>query len=194
VIGTKSIEELPLGNRRTMNVVKMTGAAVFISAEAPGRPVYSLAGGRMQSQMVWIDGGSGQNMRLVVGSQSLDPPVDSIQEIKVLSNNYAAEYGGSTGGVVIQTTKSGTNQFHGSAYEYLRNQVMDAPGFFATVRNGAKAVPELRYNVFGATAGGPIRRNKTFFFAGYEGNRRSMGSAFSLTFPSDLQRNGDFSR
>src|SRR5215471_3439015 len=161
-------------------LVKMTGAAVYVSNEAPGRPVYALAGGRMQSQMVWIDGGTGQNIRIGVGSQSLDPPVDTVREIKVLSNSYAAEYGGSAGGVVIQTTRSGTNQLHGSFYENLRNDAMDAPGFFAAVQNGAKVTPELRYNVFGGTAGGPIRRNRLFFFVGYEGSRRRIGGAVTL--------------
>jgi len=194
VIDAKSIDELPLGNRRTMNVVKMTGGAVFLSDEPSARPVYSLAGGRMQSQMVWIDGGTGQNIRIGVGSQSVDPPIDTIQEIKVLSNSYPAEYGGSAGGVVIETTKSGTNQLHGSAYEYLRNDAIDAPGFFAAVQNGTKVMQELRYNVFGGTAGGPVRRNKTFFFGGYEGTRRRTGSVVTLTFPTELQREGDFSK
>jgi hypothetical protein len=111
----------------------------------------------------------------------------------VLANNYSAEYGGSAGGVIIETTRSGTNQFHASTYEYLRNDAMDAPGFFAPIVNGAKQTPPLRYNVFGVTAGGPIRRNQTFFFAAYEGTRRHTGSVTTLTVPTDLQRAGDFS-
>ena len=162
LIESKSIADLPLGNRRTLNVIALTGAAVFVGyANTPGNanPNFSLAGGRTQSQMFWIDGGSGQNMRLGVGQINLDPPVEAVDEIKALSNNYSAEYGGSAGGVIVETTKSGTNQIHGSAYEYLRNDALDAPGFFATVQNGAKVKPELRYNVFGGTLGGPIRRN-----------------------------------
>jgi hypothetical protein len=195
LIGSRSIEDLPLGNRRIMNIVQMTSAAVYVPNDANNaRPTYALAGGRLQSQMVWIDGGTGQNIRIGIGYQPVDPPVDVIQEIKLLANNYAAEYGASAGGVVIETTKSGTNDLHGSAYEYLRNDAMDAPGFFAPVQNGVKLPPELRYNVFGGTAGGPIRRNKTFFFAAYEGTRRRDGGVTTLTVPAELQRVGDFSK
>src|SRR6185312_14785460 len=100
----------------------------------------------------------------------------------------------SAGGVVVETTKSGTNQFHGSGYEYLRNNAMDAPGFFAPVVNGSKQVPELRYNVFGATLGGPIRHDKTFFFFSYEGQRLRSGGTDTLTVPTAAQRIGDFSQ
>ncbi|MDQ6664300.1 MAG: hypothetical protein M3Z23_07890, partial [Acidobacteriota bacterium] len=177
-----------------MNAIALSGAAVFNGYDAGQKPNFSLAGGRTQSQMFWIDGGSGQNMRLGVGQINLDPPVDTVDEIKVLSNNYQAEYGGSAGGVIVETTKSGTNQWHGSAYEYLRNNAMDAPGFFASVQNGAKVAPELRYNVFGGTFGGPVRRDKTFFFFAYEGQQLRTGGVDTLTVPTALQRAGDFSQ
>ncbi|MDQ1473701.1 MAG: hypothetical protein QOJ99_5181, partial [Bryobacterales bacterium] len=185
---------LPIGNRRTMNVVNLSPAAVFVGYDAGQKPNFSLAGGRTQSQMFWIDGASGQNMRLGVGQVDLDPPAETVQEIRILSNNYSAEYGASAGGVIIETTKSGTNQFHGSGYEFLRNDAFDAPGYFAPVANGSKTAPELRYNVFGATIGGPIRRNKTFFFFGYEGQRQRVGTVTTLTVPTLLQRGGDFSQ
>src|SRR6185437_10467577 len=155
---------------------------------------FSLAGGRTQSQMAWIDGGNAQNMRMGIGQINLDPPVEAIQEVKVLTNNYSAEYGASAGGVIVETTKSGTNQFHGSGYEFLRNNAFDAPGFFAPVDNGAKVSPELRYNVFGATAGGPIIKDKTFFFFSYEGQRLRTGGTDTLTVPTALQRAGNFSQ
>src|SRR4029079_14550389 len=98
-----------------------------------------------QSQMFWIDGGSGQNMRLGDGQINLDPPVEAGEEIKVMSNNNAAEYGGSAGGIIVATTKSGTNQLHGSVYEYLRNNAMDAPGFLAPGQNGGKGSPTLTH-------------------------------------------------
>ena len=178
LIDSKSIEDLPLGNRRTLNAINLTGAAVFVSyGNSPGNanPNFSLAGGRSQSQMFWIDGGSGQNMRLGVGQINLDPPVETVEEIKVLTNSNSAEYGGSAGGIIVATTKSGTNKFHGALYEYLRNDKMDAPGFFAAIQNGKKAIPELRYNVFGGTIGGPIIKDKTFFFFAYEGQRLRTG-------------------
>ena len=197
LIESKSIEDLPLGNRRTLNAINLTGAAVFVNyGNNPGNstPNFSLAGGRTQSQMFWIDGGSGQNMRLGVGQINLDPPVETVEEIKVLTNSNSAEYGGSAGGIIVATTKSGTNQFRGALYEYLRNDKLDAPGFFAAIQNGKKAIPELRYNVFGGTIGGPIRRDKTFFFFAYEGQRLRTGGTDTLTVPTDAQRAGDFSQ
>src|SRR5579884_2527003 len=112
LIESKSIDALPLGNRRTLNVVQLSGAAVFVSypnTPANVNPNFSLAGGKAQ------------NMRLGAAQINLDPPVETIEEVKVLSNNYSAEYGASASGVVIETTKSGTNQFHGSGYEFFRN-------------------------------------------------------------------------
>ena len=157
-------------------------------------PTSCWAGGRTQSQMFWVDGGSGVNMRIGVGQIDVDPPVDYVQEVKVLANGYTAEYGGSAGGVVVVSTKSGTNRFRGTLSEYLRNDKLDAPGFFAPVRAGRKDRPPLRYNVFGGTLGGPIRRDRTFFFGGFEGSLRRTGDTDTLTVPSALQRAGDFSQ
>jgi hypothetical protein len=110
LIESRTVRDLPLGDRRTLNLVKTIGGAAFVSYDSGGKPNFSLAGGRTQSQMFWIDGGSGQNMRLGIGQVDIDPPVETVQEVKVLSNNYAAEYGGSAGGVIIATTKSGGSQ------------------------------------------------------------------------------------
>jgi hypothetical protein len=194
LIESRSIADLPLGDRRTMNVINLTGASVFVNYNPTGRATFSLAGGRTQSQGFWIDGGNGQNMRIGVGQMELDPPIAAVEEIQVLSNNYSAEYGGSAGGIIVETTKSGTNQFHGSLYEYIRNDKMDAPGFFAPIKDGSKVSPELRYNAFGGTFGGPIRHNKTFFFFAYEGRPRRTGSVQTVVAPTALQRTGDFSQ
>jgi hypothetical protein len=197
LIESKSIESLPLGNRRTLNAVQLSGAAVFVNypnTPANVTPNFSLAGGRTQSQMAWIDGGNDQNMRMGAAQINLDPPVEAIEEIKVLSNNYSAEYGASASGVIIETIKSGANAYHGSAYEFLRNNAMDAPGFFAPIHDGQKVSPELRYNVFGGTIGGRIKRDKTFFFFDYEGQRLRTGSTTTITVPTLLQRQGDFSQ
>jgi len=188
-IESKSVSELPLGNRTSMNIVALTGGAVFIDSAN-----YSLSGGRTKSSMTWLDGGSGQNIRIGIGTAEVSPPVDTVQEIGVISNNYAAEFGGSAGGIVIQSTKSGTNHFHGSVYEFLRNDAFDAPGYFAASTNGVKSKPELRYNIYGGTIGGPIRKDRTFFFFGFEGGRQRTGSTVTLTVPTLLQRSGDFSQ
>jgi hypothetical protein len=197
LVESSSIDALPLGNRRTLNVVELTGAGVFVSypnTPANVTPNFSLAGGRTQSQMAWIDGGNAQNMRMGVAQINLDPPVEAVAEVKVLSNNYSAEYGGSAGGVVVETTKSGTNKIHGSAYEFLSNNDFNAPGYFAPVLNGSKVTPENRYNVFGGTVGAPIRKDKTFAFFDYEGQRLVTGTTSTLSVPTLLQQTGNFSQ
>ncbi|MBI4907825.1 MAG: carboxypeptidase regulatory-like domain-containing protein [Acidobacteria bacterium] len=200
LVESKSVEDMPLGDRRTMNIVQLTGAAVFINYDSGGKPNFSLAGGRTQSQNFYMDGGTIQNMRLGIGQVDTDPPVETVAEVKVLTNSYAAEYGGSAGGVIVASTKSGTNRLKGSAYEYFRNQKLDAANFFAPVVNGEKQRPPLRYNVFGVTVGGPVMlpkykgKDRTFFFFSYEGSRRRDGLTDSFTVPLPEQKNGDFSR
>lgn len=206
-IESQAVQDLPLGDRRTMNLIQITGSAVFVNYDAGGKPNFSLSGGRTQSQNFLIDGGTAQNMRLGIGQIDVDPPVETVQEVKVLNNSFSAEYGGSAGGVIIATTKSGTNDVHGSLFEYVRNDVLDAANFFAPIENGEKVKSPVRYNVFGGTIGGPVilprtgsggpgvynGRNKTFFFFAYEGARRTDGLIRTLTVPTSAQRQGDFS-
>ncbi len=194
LVESRTIQDMPLGDRRSMNMINITGGAVFVNYDSGQKPNFSLAGGRTQSQMFWIDGGTGQNMRLGVGQIDTDPPVETLQEVKVMANGYSAEYGGSAGGVIIATTKSGTNQLRGSLFEYLRNNRLDAPNFFAPITDNRKVKAPLRYNVFGGTVGGPVRRDKTFFFFSYEGSRRREGAISTLTVPTDMQKAGDFSQ
>lgn len=194
LVESQTIEDMPLGDRRAMNLIEITGGAVFVDYDSGSKPNFSLAGGRTQSQGFFIDGGTGQNMRIGIGQIDTDPPVESLQEVKILANAFSAEYGGSAGGVVIANTKSGTNQVRGSLFEYLRNQKLDAPHFFAPIVDGAKQKPSLRYNVFGGTVGGPLRRDRAFFFFSYEGSRRRDGSVRTLNVPTELQKAGDFSQ
>ena len=193
-IESKSISDLPLGDHRTMNVVELTAATVYVGYNSGEKPNFSLAGGRTQSQMIWIDGVTDANMRMGIGQMDLDPPVDAVAEIKILSNNYSAEFGGSAGGVVVEATKSGTNEFRGSVFEYFRNNAMDAPGFFAPVVNGEKLKAELRSNVFGGVIGGPIRKNKTFFFFAVQARPLRTGAVETVVVPTPLQRTGNFSQ
>lgn len=200
LVESKTIEDMPIGDRRSMNIVGLTGAAVFVNYDAGGKPNFSLAGGRTQSQNFFIDGGTAQNMRLGIGQVDLDPPVETVAEVKILSNSYSAEYGGSAGGVVIATTKSGTNQLQGTLFEYFRNEKLDAANFFAPIVDGQKVKAPLRYNVFGGTAGGPIRipklyngKDRTFFYFAYEGSRRNEGVTRTLTVPTLAHREGNFS-
>ncbi len=201
LVEARSIEDMPLGDRRTMNIIRLTGAAVFVNYDTGGKPNFSLAGGRTQSQNFYMDGGTIQNMRLGIGQVDTDPPVETVAEVKVLSNSYSAEYGGSAGGVIVATTKSGTNRIRGAAYEYLRNDKLDAANYFAPVVNGEKQRAPLRYNVFGATVGGPVvvprlfnGKDRVFFYFAYEGSRRRDGATDQFNTPSAEQRAGDFSK
>jgi hypothetical protein len=153
---------------------------------------FSSNGGRNSTADLLVDGGSvtsyEQNSTIQVPLYT--PSVDDIQEFKIQQNNFGAEYGYSAGTIVNIVTRSGTNQFHGSAYEFLRNQVMDANNWFAN-RDGNK-LPPLRYNDFGATFGGPIQKDKMFFFVDYEGTRQHYMSNSYAGVPSAAERAGDF--
>ncbi len=125
--------------------------------------------------------------------QAVKPPVDALGEFKVVTNNTAAEYGFRTGAKVLVSTKSGTNELHGSLYEFLRNDTLDGTNFFANRAGSSK--PPYRQNQFGGTFGGPIIRNKMFFFGSYEGTRIRLGRSFTSGVPSrDVLDRGDFSQ
>ncbi len=111
--------------------------------------------------------------------------VDAIQEFSVLMSNYSAEYGRNSGGVVNAITRSGTNQFHGDLFEFLRNSALDGRNYFDPA-----TIPEFQRNQFGGSLGGPIRENSTFFFVDYEGLRQNQGVSTLLTVPSADARNG----
>lgn len=123
-------------------------------------------------------------------TQALRPSVDAIQEFKVETANYSAEYGRAAGGVISVAIKSGTNQFRGSVFEFLRNDALDAADFFAN-RNRLRK-PPLRYNQFGGTVGGPIWRDHTFFFFSYQGTRIRRSDTAVVTVPTADQRRGIF--
>jgi hypothetical protein len=123
---------------------------------------------------------------------SVFPSVDAIDEYKVMGANYSAEFGRSLGSVLNVIYKSGTNQFHGSAYEFLRNSVFDANNFFSNRRG--EELGSFKRSQFGATASGPIRRDRTFFMASYEGLRERSAANTTFTVPTALQRQGDFSQ
>jgi hypothetical protein len=110
---------------------------------------------------------------------------DAVAEFSVLTTNYSTEYGRTSGGVVSAVTKSGTNQFHGSAYEFLRNNALDARNFFDPA-----VVPPFRRNQYGASAGGPIQKDKTFIFGDYEGVKQALGTTTTDNVPSQAARNG----
>ena len=194
LIESKTIEDIPLGDRRALNVMEIQGGAVFVSYDSGAKPFFSVGGGRGRSQNFVMDGGSAQSIRIGQAQVEVDPPVETLQEMRVLTNGFSAEYGGSAGGVIVMNTKSGTNQRHGSLFEYFRNEKLDSANFFSPWVNGQKDRAPIRYNVFGGTTSGPILRNKAFYFFGYEGSRRRDGRTVAMTVPSVLERGGDFSQ
>jgi outer membrane receptor protein involved in Fe transport len=135
------------------------------------------------------------NRNLWLNTLIMVPTIDSIQEFRVLTSNYSAEYGASAGSVTVVQTKSGANQLHGTAYEFLRNDKLDANTFFNNLAGLPK--PGFRRNEFGATVGGPIRKDKTFFFADYQGIRLAQPETLTSTIPTLAARNmiltGNFS-
>jgi hypothetical protein len=146
---------------------------------------YAVNGQRPESNNFLIDGAN--NFNGVDGGFVLKPPVDAITEFRILTHNSTAEFGNSVGSTTNIITRSGTNSFHGALWEFLRNDALDSRNYFATTTE------PLKQNQFGATFGGPIRRDKTFFFAFYEGFRNRQGETQGSTVPSLKQRQGDFS-
>ena len=189
LIERASVLNMPLESRRTASLVRLMGNVAYAGEESGEQyPRFALAGGRPSNQMWLLDGGVVQNATLGVAVLNLNPPSETLLEFKVEANNYSAEFGGTGAGLILMSTRSGTNQFHGAAYEFLRNQALDTRTFFAPGK------PPLRYNIFGASLGGPIRRNKTFFFLNYEGARRRDGVTVSnYSVPNPAEISGDFS-
>jgi hypothetical protein len=150
-------------------------------------------GGRNATSDMLVDGVSatGYESNTAIQIPLYMPSVDAVQEFKVQQNNFSADIGYSSNTVLNVVTRSGTNHFHGSAYEFVRNQLFDANSWFNNASN-TNLLP-LRYNDFGGTVGGPIQRDKTFFFGDYEGTRiHSMSSGFTAGVPSAAERSGDF--
>ena len=189
IIHGKTISEMPLNGRNTWDLTQLAGATFEVGA--PGGvgevPLVTMAGSRIISQALSLDGGGVQKSGLAQAKAELAPLIDAVAEFKVITNNYAAEYGRTAGGVLTAVTKSGTNQFHGDLWEFVRNNDLAARNFFSA------ANPPLHYNQFGGTLGGPIRKNKTFFFTALEVLTDHASATTVLSVPNDAQRGGDFS-
>ncbi len=147
---------------------------------------YAVNGQRPESNEFLIDGV--ENYNIVNAGFVLKPPPDAIEEFRILTNTAPAEFGHNAGSTTNIVTRSGSNEFHGDAWEFLRNDALDTRNFFAA------SVEPLKQNQFGGTLGGPIRKDKTFFFVYYEGFRNRQGETQVATVPSLLERQGDFSQ
>jgi hypothetical protein len=146
----------------------------------------SVNGGRTGSNGFMVNGADAQEG--VHNGAAIIPNLDSIYEFRILTNNFDAEYGNFSGGQINVVTKSGTNRFHGSAFDFLRNTDFDAANFFA---GGARG--DFKQNQFGGTIGGPIKKDKVFFFADYQGNRQILGQTQSFAVPTAADRLGNLS-
>ena len=188
LIENKNIANMPVPSRRSASLVRLMGNISYAAEDGAEQvPKFSMAGGRSQNQMWHLDGGVTQNMAIGVAQLALNPPNEALQEFKAITNNYAAEYGRTGGGVIMMTTRSGTNEWHAAAYEWLRNDKLNARTFFAAQK------PPLRYNIFGTSASGPVIKNKTFFFFNYEGTRRRTGVTVPRNVPQPGEADGNFS-
>jgi len=192
-VNQRQIDELPTQSGSGRSVFSLIFLTAGVSEQKGGgggdNENLRINGDRPRSDDYVLDGTTIEQP--VFGGQALNPAVDSIQEFRVEANSMSAEYGKSSGGVIIAVTKSGTNSFHGSAYEYNRTESLDARNFF---ENPTQPKNPFKYNEFGGTIGGPIIKNKLFFFTDYQGIRQS-GSAPSVgnVVPNAAFRSGDLS-
>jgi outer membrane receptor protein involved in Fe transport len=191
VVSSHEATDLPLNGRNFSQlgllqpgVAPMTGGLAEAGGLARANQAYAVNGERPESNGYLLDGVP--NMDNVNGGFAIRVPVDAIAEFRILTSNAPAEYGGTSGATTSVVTKSGGNAYHGDVYEFLRNSDLDARNFFAAT------VEPLHQNQFGATLGGPIRRNKDFFFAYYEGLRNSQGYTRTAIVPTPDERQGIF--
>ena len=196
VVEPTSVQNLPLSGRMLIDLVlTVPGAHESHGAQAgdmsplywrPGqRSAVSISGNRPNANYFLLDGAT--NTDLTFNTLNLSPSPDSVQEFKVQTGSYTAELGVAGGGQINIVTRTGTNEFHGTAYEFLRNDVFDARTF-----NEMEESNHLVRNNFGASFGGPIVRNKSFFFVNYEGLRHTRSQTMVATVPTEDEINGNF--
>lgn len=194
LVGGKEMVTVPLNGRDYTQLMALQPGVVpystsTIGSYSPGTSegTLSVNGGRPNSNGFLVNGGNTQEP--MQNGTSVIPNLDSIAEFRILTNNFDAEYGHYSGGVVNVVTKSGTNAYHGDVFEFLRNTVLNARNFFNPASTGPKS--EFIRNQFGGTFGGPIKSDKLFFFADYEGTRQILGGGSSITaVPSADDRQG----
>lgn len=186
VVNNRSVNELPLNERDTYQFLQLqpgvqsqlgSSGGTFYGSDKAG--AVSVNGGRSRSNNFSVNGGDAND--LFVNLPTIQPTPDAIEEFRVISNTFDAEYGRNSGAVVNVVTKSGTNQFHGNLYEYFRNKVLNAQGYFNTIK------PQFNQNQFGGTFGGPLRKDRTFFFTSYEGRRVRQGVSGDIVAVPSVQ-------
>jgi len=192
VVNERSSTQLPLNERDVYQLLQLQpgvqsqlGNDTFYGSDRPG--VVTVNGGRGRANNYSVNGGDGND--LFANLPAVQPSPDSIEEFRVITNSFDAEYGRNSGAVVNVVTKSGTNSFHGNVYEFFRNTVLNAKPFTFV----AAPKPDFHQNQFGATFGGPIKKDKTFFFGAYEGRRIIQGIVSQpVTVPTADEIGGNF--
>src|ERR1700691_2532188 len=164
----RTLTNMPLNGRDMLDLALLQPGVTESNDDNTGAGNYSIAGGRTDSVTFLLDGGL--NNDLLDNSNVLDPNPDAIAEFRLLTSDYTAEYGRNGGGIISIVTKSGTNQIHGSLFEFIRNRDFDANDYFNKQQNLPRV--DLKRNQFGATLGGPIIKDKAFFFVAYQGQRQ----------------------
>src|SRR3989454_3978600 len=197
VITSQQVADLPLNGRDFVQLATLTPGTVqetnpnsFFnggpSSEVSTRGSFSLSVGGSRAQSTdWLFDGNDNN-ELTAGGIAILPSIDAIQEFKVLTYNYSAEFGTRSGPTVLVTTKSGSNQLHGSLFEFFRNTSLDARSYFAASRE------KFNLNQFGGALGGPIKKDKTFFFVDYQAKRQRHGTTFLGLIPTPAMKSGDY--
>jgi hypothetical protein len=198
VVNSRSVQELPVNGRNILNLTALvpgvvpqgttegnalTGKNIFAAGN------YQIGGGFANQGAVYYDGVPANS---ALGNLvNMVPSPDAVEEFRVQTNSNNSEYGRYSGGIINMSSKSGTNEFHGSAYEYFRNTVLNANSFFANANRTGKQA--FKQNQYGLTGGGPVKKNKMFFFAAWEGFRSRQGSNYTATVPLPEMYTGDFS-
>ncbi|MCM3870660.1 MAG: TonB-dependent receptor [Pyrinomonadaceae bacterium] len=191
VIRNQKIVDLPLNGRNFLSLVTLSAGVAQPPPTTAGPSFPRINGGRPRTNEYLFDGIS--VLQPEPGQVAFFPIVEAIQEFKVEVNSPPAEFGRFNGGVVNLTTKSGTNNFHGSAFEFLRNEALNARNLFAPATAANPNKPVFRRNQFGFVVGGPIIKDKTFFFGDYQGTRQLLARVRTSTVPTVAQRQGNFS-
>ena len=187
VVDSQRIVELPLNGRNPLQLTRLVAGSGGVAAKDQGQnETVSVNGARTNSNNYQLDGGD--NHDPYFNAPAIFPNPDALDEFSIQTNAYGADRGRNAGAFMTAVTKSGTNQFHGTLFEFLRNEKLNARNFFSTT------VPPFRRNQYGGTFGGRIIRDRTFFFGSFQGtNERSAPGAVTATVPSADQRTGDFS-
>ena len=190
IIDNRQILSLPLDGRNFLELSLLTPGVMLpaqgSSGTARGELAVHVNGAREDANNFVLDGVYNGDPKL--NGYALNPPVDAVREFEIAASSFDASFGRNAGGQINIVSKSGTNALHGSAYEFFRNGAMDSANYFAS------GDPDYRRNQFGASAGGALKKNTTFFFVDYEGRRVREGVTQTTTVPTALERIGDFSR